>query len=255
MKPVATTALPRVAIIVLTLIVLAQGVVVVTLWQRLGDAQAEHAAREQARLETARRAEAERTTLLARLRTAESRLAELAPPTKPADAPPTGSILLERTLGSQVAFSYGTPREAGRYVGQTLQRLFAARRSQTPEEVEQMLKDNELNILSMGPFIKDAELLEADPSVFATFQAEVLGEVFALDEARRERYREILLGARAAVRDVPAGSEPWIAADERAAAQLIALLTGDERTARQPEIEFLSTHGVLLVPTYSLLTK
>lgn len=255
MKPVAATVKSRVLVVVLCLLVTAQSLVVVSLWRRLNAAQAERASIEQSRIAAGQRATAERTILLTRLRTAEARLAELAPPSKPAESAPAGSILLERTLGSQVAFSYGTPQEAGRYVGQTLQRLFAARRLPSNEEVEQSLKENELNILSMGPFIKDAELLEADPAVFATFQAEVLGELFELDEVRRQRYREILLSAKSSVSEDPAGTDRWTAADQRAAAELVDLLTDDERTARQPEIEFISVHGVLLVPTYSLLTK
>jgi hypothetical protein len=255
MKPVATSVLPRVAILVLALLVVAQGVIVVTLWQRLGIAQAEHASLEQARLDAARRAEAERATLLARLRTAESRLAELTPPAKPADAPPTGSILLERNLQSQVAFTYGTPQEAGRYVGQTLQRLFAARQLQTPEEVEQSLRENELNILSMGPFIKDAEQLESDPAVFSEFQAEVLGEVFALDPARRVQARELIRGLKAGTATEPAGSVVWNAANEQATRLLVSLLTPEEQIARRTEIDFISSYGVLVVPTYSILTK
>ena len=254
MRPVATTTLLRLAIAVLALIAMAQGVMLVKLGQRLSDARAQHASSEQIRLAAAQRAEAERMTLLARLRAAESRLAELAPPAKPSDTAPSGSILLERNLESQVAFTYGTPQEAGRYVGQTLQRLFAARRLQTPEELEQSLKENELNILSMGPFIKDAEQLESDPAVFAEFQSALLGEVLSLDQARRVQARDLIRGLKAGVAGDEVGTEGWTAANLQATQRLLDLLTPEERSARQPEIAFISSYGVLLVPTYSLLT-
>ena len=140
MKPVAATTPSRVWLLVLSLILVVQSLMVVTLWQRLNAVQAERATAERILIAARQRAEAERATLVARLRAAEARVAEFAPPVQPVDAPPAGSILLERTLESQVAFTYGTPQEAGRYVGQTLQRLFAARKLQTPEEIEQSLR-------------------------------------------------------------------------------------------------------------------
>jgi len=255
MKPVAATTPSRVWLLVLSLILVVQSLMVVTLWQRLNAVQAERATAERILIAARQRDEAERATLVARLRAAEARVAEFAPPVRPVDAPPAGSILLERTLESQVAFTYGTPQEAGRYVGQTLQRLFAARKLQTPEEIEQSLRENELNILSMGPFIKDAEQLESDPAVFAEFQSALLGEVFSLDEARRVQARDLIRGLKAGVAGEEVGTEGWSAANLQATQRLLGLLTPEEQGALQPEITFISSYGVLLVPTYSLLTQ
>ncbi|GAB1489105.1 hypothetical protein MASR2M8_15570 [Opitutaceae bacterium] len=241
----------------LLVIVAIQGVVLSRLWHGLNLAATELEAAEE-RTRVARQAhESELTLLNARLRAAETRLAEFTPPSSATQPPETatGSVLLERNLASQVAFTYGTPREAGRYVGQTLQRLFAALRLQAPADVEQSLRENELNILSMGPFIKDAEQLESDPAVFAEFQASLLGEVFAWDEARRVQARELIRSQKIALAAEEPGSDEWNTANLNATQQLIGLLSLEEQADRQPEIEFITTYGVLIVPTYSLLTR
>lgn len=220
----------------------------------------QHASREQtvrelnARLD---RREGELAAVLARLRQAEARIAELAPPPRPAspDAPSTGSVLLARNLGSQVTFTYGTPAEAGRYVGQTLRRLFEATRSPDPAESDRRLREVELDLLSMGPFIKDAEQIESDPTIFAEFQSATLGEVFAWDEARRAQARELLRRAKTQVTGTEPGSPAWDEANTQATRQLLELLTPEEESTRQSEIDFVSSYSVLLVPTYSILTK
>jgi len=51
------------------------------------------------------------------------------------------------------------------------------------------------------------------------------------------------------------GTEGWSAANLQATQRLLGLLTPEEQSALQPEITFISSYGVLLVPTYSLLTQ
>ncbi len=239
----------------LLLVVAVQGVVLSRLWKNLSAAEAERTAAEE-RFRTSRQwRDDEIASLQARLRAAEARAAEFAPPTPAAGQTATGSVLLERNLGSQVAFSYGTPGDAGRYVGQTLRRMFETTRQQDPAEIDRTLKENELHLLSMGPFIKDAEQLESDPAVFAEFQSSLLGEVFAWDEARRAQARELIRSQKAALANQEVGTAAWNTANVQATRQLIALLSADEQAARQPEIDFITNYGVLIVPTYSILTK
>lgn len=249
----------RALAVVLALAVIAQGIVISRLresaWVEAGLREA--AGRSQrAALE---RRDSEIAALVARLRAAEARVAALTPPPPPpaaeAEGAAAGSILLAHALNTQVAFSYGTPREAGRYVGQTLQRLFAATRKQDPEEMERSLRENELNLLSMGPFIKDAEQLESDPAIFAEFQSSLLAEVFSWDDARRSQARELIRGVKAGVASEDVGTEAWNAANRQATQQLVGLLTPEEQLARQSEIDFINNYGVLIVPTYSILTK
>ncbi|HEY0966772.1 MAG TPA: hypothetical protein VGD88_05245 [Opitutaceae bacterium] len=239
----------------LLLVVAIQGVVLSRLWKSLTAADAERTAAEE-RFRTSRQwRDDEIASLQARLRAAETRAAEFAPPTPAAGQTATGSVLLERNLGSQVAFSYGTPRDAGRYVGQTLRRMFEINRQPDTVELERSIKENELNILSMGPFIKDAEQLESDPAIFAEFQSSLLGEVFAWDETRRAQARELLRSQKAALANQEVGTAAWNTANVQATRQLIALLSAEEQAARQPEIDFITSYGVLIVPTYSILTK
>ena len=74
MKPVAATTPSRVWLLVLSLILVVQSLMVVTLWQRLNAVQAERATAERILIAARQRAEAERATLVARLRAAEARV-------------------------------------------------------------------------------------------------------------------------------------------------------------------------------------
>jgi hypothetical protein len=239
----------------LLLVVVVQGVVLSQLWKSLNAADSERVVAEE-RFRTSRQwRDDEIASLNTRLRAAETRAAEFTSPPLAPGQTAAGSVLLAHNLQSHVAFSYGTPRDAGRYVGQTLRRMFETTRQQDPAEIERTLKENELNILSMGPFIKDAEQLESDPAVFAEFQSSLLGEVFAWDDSRRTQARELIRSQKTALANEEVGTDAWNTANLQATRQLIGLLSAEEQASHRPEIDFITNYGVLIVPTYSILTK
>ena len=76
-----------------------------------------------------------------------------------------------------------------------------------------------------------------------------------MDEARRVQARDLIRGLKAGVAGEEVVTEGWSAANLQATQRLLGLLTPEEQGALQPEITFISSYGVLLVPTYSLLTQ
>lgn len=159
--------------------------------------------------------------------------------------------IAERTRS--VSFSYGSPKEAGRYVGQTFNSLFEAANSGELEEVNRIMKSTELDLLSMGPFIRDAELIEKNPSEFAEFQSSLLSEIFGLDIGRQNQLQMDLESQMMKASNYVEGSEEWLEANQEATDRIVMMLSPEEKELMKEQIEFISAYGVLVTPTYSLI--
>ena len=81
------------------------------------------------------------------------------------------------TRKSEISFSYGSVRESGRFVGMTFRKMFETAAAKEATEAQTRAADNQINILSLGPFIQDAEVMESDPEIFAQFQTPLISEV------------------------------------------------------------------------------
>lgn len=153
---------------------------------------------------------------------------------------------------SEISFSYGTLRDSGRFVGMTFRKMFEAAAARG-EEAQAKLADNQLNVLSLGPFIQDAEVLESDPVSFAEFQTALLSEVLELPPARRAEVEGFLADLKARSMGVEMGSAEWAQFNDAAYARVAALLPEIRQQSLRPQLEFLQRYGVLMIPAYSIL--
>lgn len=154
---------------------------------------------------------------------------------------------------TEISFSYGSLRDSGRFVGMTFRKMFEAAAARGAEEAQAKLADNQINVLSLGPFIQDAEVLESDPVSFAEFQTALLSEVLELPPQRRAEIERLLTDLKTRSMQVELGSAEWAQFNDTARAQVAALLPADRQQLLRPQLEFLERYGVLMIPAYSIL--
>jgi hypothetical protein len=154
---------------------------------------------------------------------------------------------------SAVTFSYGTTRESGRFVGRTLRLGLDAALETDPEAARRMRAENRINELSLGPFIRDADLIEADPERFAEFQGGLVSEMLEI-EARHEFEVEALLAAfkKESLRVEP-GSPTWALLDQNVRERITALMSAEARATKTEHLRFFEYYGMLLIPAYAAL--
>lgn len=157
------------------------------------------------------------------------------------------------TRKSEVSFSYGTVRESGAFVGRTLRlRLDIANSPELQADEAQRL-DNQLDVLSLGPFIREADLLESDPVVFAQFQSALIGEMLEVDAPRRTAITSILLQRKTELLEREEDDQAWLELNQQASDEVAALFSDTERAAAADRFSFLREHGVLMIPAYAVL--
>jgi len=154
---------------------------------------------------------------------------------------------------SEISFSYGSVRQAGRFVGMTFRKMFETAAAREQEEAQTRMADNQINILSLGPFIQDAEVFESDPVSFAEFQAPLIGEVLGLPPERGAEVEALLADLKARSLKVEAGSPEWMQLNDAALQEVVALIPEDRRPEVRSRIDFLRQYGVLMIPAYSIL--
>jgi len=154
---------------------------------------------------------------------------------------------------SEISFSYGTLRDSGRFVGMTFRKMFEAAAARGVEEAQARLADNQINVLSLGPHIQDAEVMESDPGSFAQFQTALLGEVLELPAERRGEIEALLTELKTQSLRAEMGSPEWLQLNDTALARITGLLSPTRQQALQPQLEFLQRYGVLMIPAYSIL--
>ncbi len=164
-----------------------------------------------------------------------------------------GSTLVEN--GDRLTFSLGTARESGRFVGETLRRDLEAALSSDPAEARRLREENRLNLLSLGPYIREAERIESDPVRFAEFQGALVQEMLGI-EPKHEMEVEVLLEAfKAQSLRVEPGSAIWAYLDQGVRERVAALLTTEEQGAKAAHLRYFAEHGMLFIPAYSALKE
>lgn len=156
---------------------------------------------------------------------------------------------------SEVSFSYGSVRESGAFVGRTLRlRLEIANTPELQADEAQRL-DNQLDVLSLGPFIREADLLEGDPAVFAQFQSALIGEMLGVDAPRRTAIANILLRRKTELLEREDDVQAWLELNEQTADEVGTLFSSNERETMANRFTFLREHGMLMIPAYSVLEE
>jgi hypothetical protein len=154
---------------------------------------------------------------------------------------------------SEISFSYGSVHEAGKFVGMTFRKMFETAAARETKEAQARMADNQINILSLGPFIQDAEVFESDPASFAQFQAPLISEVLSLPPERSGEVESLLADLKSKSLKVEEGSAEWMQLNETALQKVIALVPENQRPAMKSQLDFLRQYGVLMIPAYSIL--
>jgi len=154
---------------------------------------------------------------------------------------------------SEISFSYGSVRDSGRFVGMTFRKMFEAAAARETSEAQRRTTDNQINVLSLGPFIQDAEVFESDPASFAQFQAPLISEVLGLPAERGTEIETLLADLKAKSLKVEEGSTEWLQLNDTALQKIVALVPESQKPAMQARIDFLQRYGVLMIPAYSIL--
>ncbi len=154
---------------------------------------------------------------------------------------------------SEISFSYGSVREAGKFVGMTFRKMFETAAARETKEAQARMADNQINILSLGPFIQDAEVFESDPASFAQFQAPLISEVLSLPPERSAEVESLLADLKSKSLKVEEGSAEWMQLNETALQKVIALVPENQRPMMKGQLDFLRQYGVLMIPAYSIL--
>lgn len=154
---------------------------------------------------------------------------------------------------SEISFSYGSVHEAGKFVGMTFRKMFETAAARETKEVQARMADNQINILSLGPFIQDAEVFEADPASFAQFQAPLISEVLSLPPERSAEVESLLADLKSKSLKLEEGSAEWMQLNDTALQKVIALVPENQRPMMKGQLDFLRQYGVLVIPAYSIL--
>lgn len=154
---------------------------------------------------------------------------------------------------SEISFSYGSIAQSGRFVGMTFRKMFETAAARDTNEVQARMADNQINVLSLGPFIQDAEVFEADPAAFAQFQAPLISEVLGLPPEKSVELETTLVDFKNRSLKVEEGSTEWFALNDAALQKVTSLLTPEQRQAMRSQIGFFEEYGVLIIPAYSIL--
>lgn len=154
---------------------------------------------------------------------------------------------------SEISFSYGSVRDSGRFVGMTFRKMFETAAAREANEAEARRVDNQINVLSLGPFIQDAEVIESDPGAFAQFQAPLISEVLGLPPERGAELEGMLSDLKTQSLKVEEGSGEWTGLNDTALKKITELIPESQRPALRPQLDFLQKYGVLMIPAYSIL--
>jgi hypothetical protein len=154
---------------------------------------------------------------------------------------------------AEISFSYGTIAQSGRFVGMTFRKMFETAAARDASEVQERMADNQINVLSLGPFIQDAEVFEADPAAFAQFQAPLISEVLGIPPEKSAELESTLSDLKNRSLKVEEGSREWLALNDAALQKITSLLTPEQRQAMKRQIGFFEQYGVLMIPAYSIL--
>jgi uncharacterized coiled-coil protein SlyX len=133
-------------------------------------------------------------------------------------------------LNDEWAFSYGSTREAGKFVGSMISDALAMR-GMDPNDPDAPVKmrDMFLKFASLGPILQEMQKIDDKPREFAEFRAAVLGEALALDDASRGRIASIVEGYKTRANSLPEDDENRRALNEQAAAEIRATLAPDKQ--------------------------
>lgn len=163
-----------------------------------------------------REAESENTSLVAENRSLTERIATIEEEVD--------------SLNQEWTFSYGTTREAGKFVGRML-RDAADMRNLDPDDPEALVRvrDLFLQFTSMGPILQEMQEIDDKPAEFAQFRAAALGSLLDLDEGTEKQVGGIVERYKAMSLELEEGSEERADLNTRALDEIRQIITPEQR--------------------------
>lgn len=135
----------------------------------------------------------ELAALRARIEELEGLVASLRDENRRAMAREAGIREEVEKLNQEWTFSYGSTREAGKFVG-TLFRDAAAMREMDPRDpaMAEMGRDLFLKFASLGPILQEIQKIDDNPAEFAEFSSSVLGGALDLDGGKQQEVKAVI---------------------------------------------------------------
>ena len=134
-------------------------------------------------------------------------------------------------MNKEWTFSYGTTRDAGKFLGSML-RDGVTMRNMDPNDPEAATKarDMFLKFASMGPILQEMQKIDDKPKEFAEFRASILGEALGLSEAERTKVAAVVERYKTQANTLPVDSAERQAINERAVAEVTASFTDEQKS-------------------------
>lgn len=141
----------------------------------------------------------------------------------------------------ELVISYGDVSTAGAFLGETIKDQLV---SESPSR---------LALYSVGPLIEAAEMIEADPMLFAQFEASMLGALLELDPKRIKQLETSLNRLKALAAAHAPGTREYNALDREGIDVVRGLLSQNEIAKLGDRFRLVEGTGVLMVSAWAVL--
>lgn len=133
-------------------------------------------------------------------------------------------------LNKEWTFSYGSTRDAGKFMGSML-RDAVLLREMDPEDPERAIKarDMFLKFASMGPILQEMQKIDDKPKEFAEFRSSILAEALGLEENERGRIAGVVERYKTQFNNLPAEAPERAQLNEQALTEVTSGLNDDQK--------------------------
>jgi len=132
-------------------------------------------------------------------------------------------------LNSEWLFSYGSTRDAGKFVGALIRDGMAIRQMDRDDPARAALAASVfIKLSSMGPIIKEMQNLENHPSEFAEFRASILAEAIGLDSFTQQRVQNVIEDYKSQALHFESGSDSRTSLNAEATIMIRNALSPDQ---------------------------
>jgi chorismate mutase len=129
-------------------------------------------------------------------------------------------------LNKEWTFSYGSTRDAGKFMGSTMRDAILLR-EMAPDDPERAAKSRDmfLKFVSMGPILQEMQKLDDKPKEFAEFRASILAEALGLEDSERGRVAGVVERYKTQYNNLPADSPEREELNQRALSEVTSGFT------------------------------
>ncbi len=100
-------------------------------------------------------------------------------------------------LEEELLFTYGTPREAGTFMGDLVKQMMdLSKYPQGSPEFMAIAQNMSMSLLSLGPLLDEMDSLEANSAAFTDFQSSFISSFIEFSDGQREQIESIIQRAK-----------------------------------------------------------